>query len=382
MRKIEKKNRRFLRLTGAVAIALALACAWLPAEAVQPAPRWKTGTEFQRALLSPMGDVFFSAGTPLRQALERLAAAQGVALMLDRRLDPGQEIEIAARDKSLSSVLDQLAAQCGGTVSHVGPVAYLGPRARTANLSQIAQQRRREADQLPRGMSRRAVAVRDWRWAVLAEPRALLDALADQAGFTIEGMERVPHDLWPAVDLPPLTWTDRMTLVLAGFDLTFEFVPEAQRVRLVPLVPPDLITRSYPTTATPEQLNALAAEFPTARFHLAGQGIAVEGTVEEHHRLEHYLKGAPAGKTRPRAGQTTVHSMRVDNQPIGAVVKTLEQQLGLQFEIDPDAAERLTQRVTFSVRDASLESLLTEALAPAGLAHRRVGERIVIEVDN
>ena len=301
MDKIAKKNGRFVGLASVAGIALGVAFARLHAEGDQPAPRWKTGTEFQEALLSPMGDVFFSPGTPLRQALERLAAAQGVALMLDRRLDPG-EIEIAARDTCLASVLDHLAAQCGGTVSHIGAVAYMGPRGgpRICPKSRDSDGERRSncRGRCP-GVHRRPAR----RWDVLTVPRALLDDLAAQAGLAIEGIELLPHDLWPAVDLPPLAWTDRMTLVLAGFDLTFQYVPDGKRVRLVPLVPPDLITRTYPTTATPEQLHALAAEFPTARLHPAGQGIVFEGTVEEHERFEQYGKGAATGRTGPRAGQ-------------------------------------------------------------------------------
>lgn len=343
-------------------------------------PRYGTVEEFQRAMARPLEDVVFSSGTPLRRAVDRLTETQGVAIFLDRRLDPGLGIELAARDQSLAHVLDRLAAQCGGVVSHVGPVAYLGPRNQTANLAQIVQQRRRDAEALPRALARRATAMRPWQWDMLAVPRDLLTDLAEQGGVTIDGMEQVPHDLWPAAALPPLAWTDRMSLVLAGFGLTFEFVTRQQQVRLVPLVPGELTVRSYSVNLTDEQRKLLTAEFPSARLRFSDAEIIVEGSAEEHERLERHLERGVASRRPPRPGLTTLFTMQVNAQPAGAVIKTIEQQLGLQFEVEPEAVERLQRRVTFEAREATLDALLQLALTPAGLYHEYEGERVWIRV--
>ena len=44
--------------------------------------------------------------------------------------------------------------------------------------------------------------------------------------------ERIPHDLWPAGNLPELSLAEQLTVLLIGFDLTFELRPEDRRLRL------------------------------------------------------------------------------------------------------------------------------------------------------
>ena len=74
----------------------------------------------------------------------------------------------------------------------------------------------------------------------------------------------------------------------------------------------------------------------------------------------------------------TVHTLKVDGQPIGAILKTLEQQLELQFRFEPGTAERLQTRVTFDLREVSLDELLRETLTPAGLAFRRDAAAVTV----
>ena len=58
-------------------------------------------------------------------------------------------------------------------------------------------------------------------WDELAEPRTLLAALARENGLEIEGLDRVPHDLWPAADWPPMSLVDRLTLIAQACVLVF-----------------------------------------------------------------------------------------------------------------------------------------------------------------
>ncbi len=57
---------------------------------------------------------------------------QGVAIMLDRRIDPGSGIELSVHDVSVREVIEQLAAQCGATPAYLDGVVYMGPRSGTA----------------------------------------------------------------------------------------------------------------------------------------------------------------------------------------------------------------------------------------------------------
>ena len=168
----------------------------------QSPPRWKTGKEFERALNAVVRDVVWSAGTSVRQAVTTLARTQGVAIMLDRRIDPESAIELSVHDVTLHDVIEQLAAQCDAAPCYLDDVAYLGPRVGLGDLPAVANDRRVEAQSCPRPVARRLLAERAWRWEELAEPRNLLEDLAREANVTIEGVAELPHDLWPAMDLP------------------------------------------------------------------------------------------------------------------------------------------------------------------------------------
>jgi hypothetical protein len=177
---------------------------------------------------------------PLRKALDSLARSQRVAIFLDRRVDPGQPIDFSVRNETLREVIQRLARSLQLGVSRVGPVVYLGPPETASVLGDIVELRRSEIRRWPTVTSKRLLTVRPVAWHELAEPRELILQLARQSQLEIEGLEHVPHDLWPAVDLPPLDFAEHLSLLLAGFGLTFEVNQTAPRIRLT----------AMPTTGT------------------------------------------------------------------------------------------------------------------------------------
>ena len=57
---------------------------------------------------------------------------------------------------------------------------------------------------------------------------AELAQLGQRSGVEITGLEQVPHDLWAAADLPPISLVARLTLIAVQFDLTFKVAGEPQ----------------------------------------------------------------------------------------------------------------------------------------------------------
>ncbi|MHB8969334.1 MAG: hypothetical protein ACYC3X_03920 [Pirellulaceae bacterium] len=342
--------------------------------------RWKTGKEFEHSLNTVVSDVVWSAGTSVRQAVTTLARTQGVAIMLDRRIDPESAIELSVHDVTLYDVFEQLAAQCDAAPCYLADVAYLGPRVGLGDMPAVANARRAEAQKFPRPVARRLLAERACRWDELSEPRKLIEELAREANVTIDGMAELPHDLWPAIDLPALAWTDRMTLVLAGFGKTFEFAEGGQRIRLVPIPASSVTSRTYPADVPSARLDDIRVRFPQAEIQADSQQITLRGTPQEHERLQKLLQKTASGRSASRPAGKTVLTLQVNSQPVDAILKTLERQLELSFQFDGELAEQLRTRVTFDVHEATLQELLQAALTPAGLAFRQQGEVIVIMV--
>lgn len=345
---------------------------------------WKTGRALAQQRTAQVSLRW--SELPLRQALTSLARSQHVAMLLDRRTDPDRPIDLTVDRDSLDEVLSRIAAERRLGLSWLGPLAYFGPKEPAGRLRTLAALRAAEAKKLPGRRQAPLARERPWQWNELATPRDLLAELAEEAQVTIEGLDLVPHDLWPAADLPALSWTDRLTLVVNEFDLAFEFSDDGRNVRLVKIDGPVAIRRGYPAGRDAARLaERYRRAAPTADVEIAGGKVFVTALIEDHERLVELGKpGAdPAGatKTSARSGKQ-VYSLAVEEQPLKAVLDVLGERAGFELRVDRDALEQaglsLDRRVTFSVTEVSLDDLLKAALKPAGLEFRREGKAVVI----
>ena len=333
--------------------------------------QWLTGDDLARQRQQPASASW--SGTPLRDALASLSKTRRIAVLLDRRIDPGQAFELTANRVPVDAILEQLGAGIDAGVSWLGPLAYLGPPDAASRLRTLAALRAAEARALPK--EKRAAFQRQARssWEALAEPRGLAAALAAEAKVGIESLDLIGHDLWPAADLPPLSWTDRLTLIANEFDLTFEIV-DAAHVRLVPIVGPVVLESTYPGGKQPESIatkwRALA---PDAQIEVARGKVVVRGRLEDHELFTQNQKSKPAPMT-PGVG---LYTLRVREQPLSAVLDTLRAQAAQEILVDEAALQQanlsLDVRVSFSVERATIDELLTAALKPARLTFRREG---------
>ncbi|MBW3600256.1 MAG: hypothetical protein KY475_23680, partial [Planctomycetes bacterium] len=313
------------------------------------------------------------AGTPLRNALEDLGREQNVPVMLDRRIDPDQTVEFALRAGSLERLVREFAARLELGVCWVDSVAYVGPPETTAKLSTVAAIRRREAERLPHDAALRWARVRAWEWPRLTVPRQLIEQLTAEGGFEIVNPDVVPHDLWPEVRLPPLRLADRLTLVLAGFNMTYRLSPDGSQFQLTPMPETAVIAQTYPGKGRArENAEILGRLLPEAEVTVEGEAIRVVGPWETHQDVETLMQGGRVSRTTASSRRTgrTVYSLRVENEPVGGVIKALAQQMMLEVTIDPAAEASLPTLISFNVTDVSRDELFRAVLTPAGLAFR------------
>jgi hypothetical protein len=303
------------------------------AAAQQPAT-WKTGAAFTRQLREEVGVPV--ARAPVRDVLDRLSRKYGTAVFLDRRIDPDQHVDFTARDVPLETLWRQIAAAVHADTAIIGSVVYVGPRETASQLAAIAAQRRQDVARLSNDAKARLLKTEAWQWGQLAQPRDLLRDLARQGGISLENADAIPHDLWPAVDLPPLVWVDRMTLLLAGFGLTFEIDDRGAAVRLVPAR-----TAAVLDTRQPAKQNT------------------------------------GASKSQKKGGEK-LYSLKVANEPAGNVAGAVAKDLGKELSYDPELVDKLKQRVTFDLNGATLDHLLQTTLNPLGLTYRVTDKNLEI----
>lgn len=316
--------RRRRRVVTAFTFFSAWICLGLWSPAVAQEPR-KAGKEGRILVTLEWGEV------PLRQRLTEFGKKYEVPIFLDRSVDPDQRIDLSAQDLPVEGVLSLAAQKLKLGTCTVGKVHYLGPKSTASRLTGVIAQRKLELRKLPPQARTVWSKAKELKWDEAASPRDIAAALAQEAGAELENPQQIPHDVWPAYDLPAMTLIERFSLVLAGFDLTFQVLDDGSQIRVTPL-PPDKV--------------AAGGKDPDL------DDVPQPGTT----------------KTVTKGPIKKVFSMTVQKQPAGAVVNTVAKQLGKEFQYDPSLRDKLREDVSFTVKDVTLEELLAKTLTPLGLS--------------
>ncbi len=372
---IRRNMRLFFLASGALAAAFSLAGTrhGHAAEAID----WQTGPDFQRELNNSIG-VSWEGKFSVRRALERIGHRHRVAIVLDRRVDPNREV-LCANDAKLEIALYAIAEQLELGMCVIEPVVYIGPKKATSSLVTLTALRKEELLKLDEAVKRRLMRTSPMQWDKLAVPRELVDQLSHEAGLKISGVETIPHDLWPAGSLPPLGLIDRLTILLAGFDLAFEFSADGQSLQLI-VLPTDLaIERSYSVPRDQTRVVRLLTErFPTAEIRPDGAKIVVVASLEDHQAIRDQLAGTTPRPPLPKVTTINVYELKVENKEVGAVIDFLAGKFEMTAEFDESAKDKLKKLTSFDVKEATLEDLFKAAVTPAGLSCRIDGKKVVV----
>jgi hypothetical protein len=155
---------------------------------------------------------------PLREWAARVSTLAGKPVILDRRLDPQRVVTLTARGEPLREVLETVAAAADAAVADLEGSVRIVPKEAGSAAARGDRDRRLRVASLPAAVRADLTARRPWRWPAGARPRDLVAAAASDAGVSVSGIESIPHDHFPAADLPPLPLAERLDLVLAHFD--------------------------------------------------------------------------------------------------------------------------------------------------------------------
>jgi hypothetical protein len=280
---------------------------------------------------------------PLRDALGRLHTLFDDPVFVDRRVDPGLRVSLDIDASSAEEVVAAIAAGRDLGVARLGRLVFLGPSGAADQLRSISASRSQEVGRLPADLRASLTQKRPSNWQRLGEPRSVISGIIEQRGWRLANGNAIPHDLWSAGELPEMTLAEQLTVLLIGFDLTFEVRPNDRSIEVAPLK----------DVSKP-----------------AGVGATAKRTA------------APLNSTHPIKDGKHIYTLRVKEQPVGAVIRELSKRLHWAMQIDQEsirtAGKSLDTRVSFSVENADQEHLLEALLRPAGLDYQLQGEQVRI----
>ena len=313
-------------------------------------------------------------GAPLRQAISDLARQQEVTVFLDRRIDPDRRVTLAQKEPlPLPLLLEHLAQQLDAEIVPVGSVLYWVPSGEGARIAGRLADLERECRHAWPELRGRTVAL---SWKSGARPRQLVKLAAERFGIELRGEETIPHDVWWEAHLPPLSAPELLTLLMSGFGRTFR--PESKR-RATVVGRDEVIVRNQSLFYANKKVASsveLQRAFPGVRWRRSGSWwVATGDSVDRGAVVQYLIRQDAAKRTSARAEER--YTLTVEQQPVGAILKTLQDQ-GWRLQIDADVQGKLNQRVSFDVRRVRIEELLTKVLAPVGLQFRLEGDTIVI----
>jgi hypothetical protein len=260
-------------------------------------------------------------------------------------------------------------------------------------LATVVELRKDDIRSLSLGPRQRLMNTAAWQWPRLATPRQIAQRLSSESGIRFYRFEeQIPHDLWPAGDLPPMIFAERASLLGAGFGMTFEFSPDGTAIRFVPMPESVSLTREYKPRGSLDLLaTQLAKRFPRCAVRKAGGELQVVGLWEDHDAIRRLLRGEQVRPPTPAADRpsgpsstagTTVYTLKDTEAPAGLILKQLAPQFGLKLWVDPRIAARVQQRVRVDVAGVSRDELLNAVVEPAGVRFLIRGDTLEIVPKN
>ncbi|MFN3151745.1 hypothetical protein [Bremerella sp.] len=341
---------------------------------------WRTEADLEKQLQSTF-DLTWEE-VPLRDGLMRLGQTQRVAILLDRRVDPDQAMKMKFSNERLELGLQRIAAQLGIGMGRVGDVIYLGPQETASRLATVAELQAQFAKSSGYPEAIKMLDRKKYSWPKLSTPEEILIQVSTSHGMQWNNLDVViKHDLWPAVDFPPMKTTDYLSLVLAGYHASYRFnkTNDGVELQLIPIPEELSLTRVYPYAGNHDEAIAKITElFPEAKVQSDGRRqLAVTGPQQVQEQVAKLLRGGTARNTVVMPGEKR-YTLNVEQLPLGPVLKALEQQLGMTFEVPNGLEEAMTQRISFSVKTVDMTGLLDAVFKDTDFAYEIQDKKIIV----
>ena len=316
--------------------------------------------------------------SPIRSQLNAFAKQQKRAIFVDRRVDPTIKLSFTFLDQTNDQIVWRTAETNGLGVAWVGDLLYVGPKSTTARLPFVIQAIDKRLSKLDKQVKAKWRSNRSSiRWQHATTTSEIQDWFEQNNDITFDS--QFAHDVWAGADWPLLSLSQQLSLVLAGFDLSFRVEADGKTVRLEKF--PEIKTANLKKRLSKSDdfdINEAKRSFKDLKIVKSGKTLSVKGPVASIASFESWM----VMRANARIGESDLRTFDLNTTAKrGDILATVAQQTGRKLVLSGDASESLNERITIFLEKATIETLLNKCLEGTGLSYRLSKTQLIISAD-
>ena len=323
-------------------------------------------------------------GIALREALGTLCDSRKLAWLLDRRIDPDQTVSYTAGSAPLTVIVDSLLRPLRAQALMLGDTIIVGPQESIQWLRTLAELQRVDLQRSGLAAAKVSQLSRPvtWHWEEASEPRKIVVDESRRLLLEVQGLDKLPYDLWGRGSLVGMTAGEAITVIAWQYDQRLHWGAQGA-ASLVPIQLPIEVSRILPSFSADQA--SVTEEFPNLQLEPQGKSLEARGRIEDIEALERWLKGTTADRSKGKAikndWRTRKFTLNVENAPLIDLLELLKKQ-GLPIEWDEAAFSAagvdLKQKVNLQRAGATADTLIDDLCRQTGLKSDANGTRVLI----
>ncbi len=300
---------------------------------------------------------FWWRDAELRDRLVAFSKTEDIAVMLDRRVDPGTTINLGIENRTLEQILWQVGSTAKIGVCRIEDCYYFGPVETTMVLPIAMDTLHRQAKKVSRRSSVKWTVERPVQTTPIVSTKSLIEAIASRHGFSVNGLEKLPHDLWYEVSLPPISVLAQIQLLLAGFGKTFEIDSEAKSITIIDFPKIESAKRTFAVSKRPENWKELNMRFPDLRMSYRSKSVIATGPPLQLA----LLKAALVDQVKTKVGKTERLTLNTEADRL-TILKTIAQTAKLELVLGEIPPTELSERIKINAVKVTQAELIFQTL--------------------
>lgn len=333
-----------------------------------------TGAAFEKASSQPITQTL--KGLPIGKTLADLTKQYSICIFLDRRVDPDLRIKRNPKEIPLKSALYRLASDLDLGVVQFGSIWYVGPIESAAKLHQAHDLFREKMQFLDQEPLRKWNRKNSLQWQRLSQPKEIVESLIADIGMQGQGTDQIPFDIWPAQSFPELSIADQLFLLLYGFDLRPRLTAADGSFVIEPIEAVEHVTQTISRSLTKRHLETVADSFPLVTVKSEGNKRTFTGPPVDVYRAIWSIDFVEKTVVDPNAPR--FFTLENTTATRGAILKKIAQQIGVDFQFDPETEADLQQRITINETNVGFQQLIDAVLKDANCTAQLTDDKLMI----